>query len=163
MDKEDLDQEAKLQYLEAAAQWDAETDVEWHRFRWVATWSRLADHVRRELKQEELVVLSGTGWWWIANDRAEEIDRLAVQDIRDLLNVLPERQRVILTEVLIDGHTQRDVGRKYDIWQTTVSKIITRGLDTLRTAVNSQIVSDYSIQAKQHKDRRVNHTELGNC
>ncbi len=64
------------------------------------------------------------------------------QDIRDALQALDARQRIILTLFHLDGYSLREIGQILSIPQGTVKNRLFRGRQKLRDALKEEVFGD---------------------
>lgn len=66
---------------------------------------------------------------------ADQIDRLGYEDLKNLLDSLPEIYRLIFNLYEIDGFTHKEIAAKLEIKESTSRSYLTRAKQKLRTLV----------------------------
>jgi RNA polymerase sigma-70 factor, ECF subfamily len=105
----------------------------WDPSRPVGPWLRaiarhkLADHLRRRGFHDHLDIDE----WSNASELAVEVEAPAVIDSRRLLASLPERQRTIVQQISLEGHSAADVAARLGMSEGAVRVVLHRALKAL--------------------------------
>ena len=131
-ESEDIVQETLLAMHLKRDSWDATQPVE----PWLSAIARhkLIDHLRRRGNRHHVDIDDHAET--LAAPEAEEAGSTA--DARQMLSGLPERQRVIVTAISIEGHSARDTGRRLGMSEGAVRVMLHRALKALAATYRRQ-------------------------
>ncbi len=124
-ESEDIVQETLLAMHLKRDSWDATQPVE----PWLAAIARhkLVDHLRRRGFRHHVDIDDHADT--LAAPETEEAGSAA--DARQMLSGLPERQRVIVMAISIEGHSARDTGQRLGMTEGAVRVVLHRALKAL--------------------------------
>lgn len=124
-ESEDIVQETLLAMHLKRETWDASRPIE----PWLRAIARhkLADHLRRRGASDHVDIDD----WSNSLQAAVEVEAEAVVDSRRLLESLPERQRVIVQEISVEGRSALEVGRQLGMSEGAVRVALHRALKAL--------------------------------
>src|SRR4051812_6273803 len=124
-ESEDIVQETLLAMHLKRDSWDPAQPIE----PWLAAIARhkLVDHLRRRGFHDHLDIDDHADT--LAAPEGEETGSSA--DARQMLAGLPERQRVIVTAISIEGHSARDTGERLGMTEGAVRVVLHRALKAL--------------------------------
>jgi RNA polymerase sigma-70 factor, ECF subfamily len=126
-ESEDIVQEALLAVHLKRETWDEQRPIEpW--LRAIARY-KLADHLRRRGFHDHVDIDE----WSNAPELAVEVEAPAAIDSRRMLASLPERQRTIVQEISLEGHSAADVAGRLGMSEGAVRVALHRALKALAT------------------------------
>jgi RNA polymerase sigma-70 factor (ECF subfamily) len=124
-DGEDIVQEALLAMHLKRDTWDETRPIE----PWLRAIARhkLADHLRRRGVHDHVDIDD----WSNSLQAAVDVEAPAAIDSRLMLESLPQRQRVIVQEISVEGHSAADVASRLGMTEGAVRVALHRALKTL--------------------------------
>lgn len=124
-ESEDIVQEALLAVHLKRETWDASRPIgPWLR---AIARHKLADHLRRRGFHDHVDIDE----WSNAPELAVEVETPAAIDSRRMLSSLPDRQRAIVQEISIEGHSAADVAARLGMTEGAVRVALHRALKAL--------------------------------